>query len=351
MIACEWHNPYTQEAIKLQLPSEGVTAIFGASGEGKSSLLRFFAGLESCVEADKLSVNGEVWCGSPRVLSPRKRQVGYVPQQGALLSHLSVEGNVRFQRKHQLATFDQKLFEELVQVFQIEHLLKQMPDALSGGERQRCLMVLALLVDPKWLLLDEAFSGIGSHHKKALLKYIKAFAEKKNIPVCFVSHQLDEILLFADFLVLMKDSKPIVSGIMLDILNSHQPQGLMSKGKYQVVSMQVERVQDGLCTLKSGQFCLHVINSDVSFGEQVHIVISAKDVSVSLAQSHSSLLNQLPASIVGIECHKTEGFALITLNLGETKIFAQISMLSLKKLRLELGMQVVAQIKATALTL
>ena len=132
--------------VDLQLPGQGVTALFGHSGSGKTTCLRCIAGLERAHEA-YVEVNGQVWQDSVRkVFVPvHQRSLGYIFQEASLFPHLSVRANLEFGLRR-IPRSERRV--ELVQathLLGISHLLERMPAHLSGGERQRVGIARALL--------------------------------------------------------------------------------------------------------------------------------------------------------------------------------------------------------------
>ena len=120
-------------AIKESLDLSGITAVFGANGSGKTSLLRVIAGLESSTNGSLL-FRDEEWQGPSGILQPEARAIGYVFQDGRLFSHLDVKGNLQFPLKHGRRSGPIN-FDDTIRAFELDHLLERFPAALSGGER------------------------------------------------------------------------------------------------------------------------------------------------------------------------------------------------------------------------
>ena len=152
-------------AVALELPGRGVTALFGHSGSGKTTILRAVAGLERHPNG-YLDVNGAVWQDDARDLyvPTHQRALGYVFQEASLFSHLSVRGNLDFVLKRSKPA-DRTLFDHVLALLGIEHLLDRHTPDLSGGERQRVAIARALLTQPKILLMDEPLAALDGKRK------------------------------------------------------------------------------------------------------------------------------------------------------------------------------------------
>lgn len=156
--------------------------IMGASGCGKSSLLRALAGIHS-------EFHGEFKLNDERIdsISPWKRHFSFLPQSIQLLPHLNVKENILFPKN---SSFD----EEVVKGLEIHHLLDRMPRHLSGGEKQRVGLARSLCFKSKLLILDEPFSSLDARTKTRCLYFLDKYIHRQNIPVVVVSHHLDELL-------------------------------------------------------------------------------------------------------------------------------------------------------------
>jgi len=167
-----------------------VTALFGPSGAGKTTVLDLIAGLRratsACIELDG-RVRTDTAAG--REVPARERHVGYVPQDGALFPHLSVRGNLLYGSKVEGAGL-----ERVTGVLEIGHLMDRRIGGLSGGERQRVALARALLSSPRLLLLDEPLAALDEELKERVLVYLKAVRDEFRVPMLYVSHSTREVL-------------------------------------------------------------------------------------------------------------------------------------------------------------
>jgi molybdate transport system ATP-binding protein len=181
-----------------------VTAIFGPSGAGKTSLLDLVAGLRRAKSA-MIELNGKVLCDTAgRVNVPtRLRELGYVPQDLALFPHLSVKQNLLYGCKQQTDGNSLFGFEHVVQVLEIQTLIGRGVNDLSGGERQRVALARALLASPKLLLLDEPLASLDAKLKARIIPYLRRVREEFEVPMLYVTHDADEVIALCDEVVVM----------------------------------------------------------------------------------------------------------------------------------------------------
>lgn len=170
-----------------------ITAICGASGAGKSTLLALLAGLLKpmhgfvCLNDDTLTDAAQ-----HIYIPPHLRQVGLMWQDGQLFPHLSVRENLLYGYKLQTEEKRRFMPESVIELLEIVNLLDQQPRHLSGGERQRVALGRTLLAMPKLLLLDEPLNALNHSLKQPILQFLKQVPERFNIPLVYVTHQMDE---------------------------------------------------------------------------------------------------------------------------------------------------------------
>ena len=168
--------------------SARVTAIFGPSGAGKTSLLDAIAGLRR-LQRGRITFDDVVLSDLPA----RARRIGYVPQETALFPHLSVERNIRYGGRHNE--------QHVVEVLEIGHLLDRGVTALSGGEQKRVALARALLTAPRLLLLDEPLSGLDRPLRDRVMQFLQRVRDDFNVPMLYVTHDEDELAAIADDVV------------------------------------------------------------------------------------------------------------------------------------------------------
>jgi molybdate transport system ATP-binding protein len=197
----------------FQTQDAGITALFGASGTGKTSVINMVAGL-SRPDKGRIVVEDRVLFDSDRGidLPPEKRSIGYIFQDGRLFPHLTVRGNLTYGMKLTPPSRRYIGLDQAVDLLGIEPLLDRRPAKLSGGEKQRVAIGRALLTSPRLLLMDEPLSSLDGARKEEVLPFIAKLPRAFSIPVLYVTHSIDEIQRLADWLVLMEAGKSIAVG-------------------------------------------------------------------------------------------------------------------------------------------
>lgn len=181
-----------------------VTAIFGASGSGKTSLLEVIAGLRRPA-AGMVRVDGTAVTDAAKglFLRPERRGIGYVPQDGALFPHLSVRKNLLYGYEDRQSRPAGLNFEHVTEVLEIFALVDRPIDTLSGGEKQRVALGRALLAAPRLLLLDEPLAGLDAPLRERLLPYFLRVRDEFSIPMIYVTHSPDEVMALCDDVLLL----------------------------------------------------------------------------------------------------------------------------------------------------
>jgi len=181
-----------------------VTAIFGASGSGKTSLLEIIAGLRR-PSAGMVRVDGQVLTDAEthKFVRPEHRTVGYVPQEGALFPHLTVQQNLLYGSHGNRRQSAELTFEHVTEVLEIADLTARRIQTLSGGERQRVALGRALLAAPRLLLLDEPLAGLDAPLRERLLPYLARVRDEFGIPMLYVTHSPDEVMALCDDVIVL----------------------------------------------------------------------------------------------------------------------------------------------------
>jgi molybdate transport system ATP-binding protein len=193
--------------------SGGVTALFGASGTGKTSIINMIAGLLT-PDRGRIVLDGRtLFDTKERVNMPAwKRGVGVVFQEGRLFPHLSVKHNLDFGRWMRGHTADPKDFAHVVALLDIGHLLARRPGKLSGGERQRVAFGRALLMKPRLLLLDEPLASLDAARKQEILPYLERLRDDARVPMIYVSHDPAEVKRIATRVVKLEAGRVAAEG-------------------------------------------------------------------------------------------------------------------------------------------
>ena len=335
----------------LELPSRGVTAIFGSSGSGKSTLLRCIAGLEHPKQG-RLIVAGEVWQSGNTFLPTHRRPLGYVFQEANLFAHLSVRANLEFGRKRVAASMRRVEWAHIIALLGISELLERLPESLSGGERQRVAIARALLTSPRLLLMDEPLAALDHARKQEILPYLEKLHDELEIPVLYVSHAADEIARLADHLVVLEQGRVLANGPLGETLaRLDLPIQLGEDTGVVIDAVVLERDRTWhLARVAFPGGSLWVRDNGHPEGHHVRIRILARDVSLTHSKIEgSSILNTLPARIIAIADDTHPALALVRLDVGGSPLIARLTHRSAAALELKPGFDLWAQIKAVAL--
>jgi len=196
-----------------------VTALCGASGSGKTSLLSVIAGLRHPDEG-RICLRNRVLLDSAAGvnLPPEKRRIGYVFQEHLLFPHLNVRRNLLYGWQRRPAGARPVDFHRVVEVLELGGTLGHLPHTLSGGEKQRVALGRALLCGPELLLLDEPLAALDQPLKDRILDYVERILKEWHLPTIYVTHQMPEVKRLAQWLVIIEKGSVLYSGSTGDAL-------------------------------------------------------------------------------------------------------------------------------------
>ncbi|WP_300452267.1 molybdenum ABC transporter ATP-binding protein [Accumulibacter sp.] len=336
--------------IDLTVPGRGITGVFGHSGSGKTTCLRAMAGLERAANG-YFSIGDDVWQDESRRLfvPPHRRALGMVFQEASLFSHLSVLGNLRF--AEQRAPERRFALHEIAALLGIEHLLPRSTERISGGERQRVAIARALLASPHILLMDEPMANLDLRRRDEILPYLERVHHELSLPIIYVSHSPDEVARLADHLVLLDRGQCIASGPLKQVLSRLDlPPAFADDAGVVIETRLAAQEPDDLSRLEFAGIPILVPRRDEPVGTLLRCRIHARDVSLALEpQAHSSILNNVAATVVDLVPSDSPGQVLVRLDVAGEALLARITRRSADKLRIRPGLAVTAQVKAVAL--
>jgi molybdate transport system ATP-binding protein len=339
--------------VDVDVPTAGITAVFGQSGSGKTTLLRCLAGLERS-PTGFMQVGDEVWQDESRHrYEPiSRRRIGYVFQEPRLFPHLSVRSNLTYGFNRTPVPDRRLSVEQVVEVLGIAHLLDRRPHKLSGGEQQRIAIGRALLTSPKLLLLDEPLSSLDSQRKREIMPFIQGLYRELNIPVVYVTHSLHEILQLAQVVVFLRAGKSVASGSLNEVfsrLDLHRQLGPQLIGTVVDAVVAQHEQEFGLTRLELHGHPLYVPFQSRKSGETVRVHILSSDISLAIESCHhqTSALNVFPAIVT--EMREIDKVTVdVRLDVG-CPMVASITRKSAATLGLRPGQRVYAHIKSVAL--
>ena len=354
--------------VDLQLPAQGVSALFGPSGCGKTTLLRALAGLDRA--AGRVALGAEVWQddASGQWRPTHQRALGYVIQEAALFPHRTVQGNLDYGQRRAgraMPALAQGVSAAralapgtLIDLLGIGPLLHRRPATLSGGERQRVAIARALACGPRLLLMDEPLAALDAERKAEILPYLERLARTLALPIVYVTHAMDEVARLADHLVLLREGRVLAAGPLTELLARPDLLGLPWSRSDEVGVVISARVLAhdtayGLSHIGFAGGTLWLGQTGAAPGDRVRARVLARDVSVARqAPAQTSVLNVLPTVLQAIVPERSTvllRLALVGDGVDTTHLLARITRRSCDALALQVGDALFAQIKGVAL--
>ncbi len=288
--------------VDLHLPGKGITVLFGASGSGKTSILRCVAGLERAVSGF-VRIGDAVWQDDERGLfvPTWRRLLGYVFQEvPSLFEHLDVQRNLEYGLRRTATSADRNTLDEAVDLLGIRALLKRRPQALSGGERQRVAIARALVTEPRLLLLDEPLASLDLHRRREIMPWLERLRDQLAIPMLYVTHSMDELSRLADEVVVLDKGQAVAAGPISEVLAQGDLPALADEEAGTVIQGVVQECNSRwhLARVQLSAGCVLVRDIGLVPGNRVRLRILARDVSLTLDQpTRSSIQNHLPGVV------------------------------------------------------
>jgi len=335
--------------VDLQIPANGITAIFGVSGAGKTSLINAISGLTQ-PQRGRIALNDRLLFDAEQGISlpPEKRRIGYVFQDARLFPHYRVRGNLQYG----MAPPMKAQFDTLVSLLGLEALLPRFPLSLSGGEKQRVAIGRALLTAPDMLLLDEPLASLDLPRKRELMPYLQKLAKQVDIPMLYVSHSLEEILQLADNVLVLDAGRVKAFGPLERVWSSSAMRPWLPMSELtSVLRVQVlEQHPDyPMTALSLGDQHIWVSRVNQPVKTPLRIRIASADVSLALQPpQHSSIRNILPAQVV--ELVEVGDQVEVKLRIGISELWARITPWARDELGIRPDQWLYAQIKSVSVT-
>ncbi|MFB9136810.1 molybdenum ABC transporter ATP-binding protein ModC [Vibrio olivae] len=342
--------------VDLTIPGRGVTAIFGRSGAGKTSIINVLAGLIRPDSGHIVFKERTLFSRQERVNLPvNQRKIGYVFQEARLFPHYSVKGNLLYGVRQK----DEEYFKQVISLLAIEPLLSRYPHQLSGGEKQRVAIGRALLSKPDILLMDEPLASLDLPRKREVLPFLEQLAERVELPIIYVSHSLDEVLRLASHLVVIDNGKVAVNGRLEDVWasaamrpwQSYSEQSSLFDGtlveQWEKYALSKVMISDGVS--------LWIQHINMPLQSSVRVQIRANDVSLTKSKpNQTSIRNVLPATVLEIEAMESaednQSVAVKVELAPKSYLWARLTRWAVDDLVLNKGDLVFAQIKGVSIS-
>lgn len=339
--------------VSFDFPGEGLTALFGVSGSGKTTVLRCVAGLEKA--RGKVSVADEIWQDSDKgiFLPTYERSLGYVFQEASLFPHMTAAENLRFAAKRSGSRSSSRRLDEAVELLGISSLLDRKPAALSGGERQRVAIARAVATEPKIMLFDEPLAALDYARKSEILPWLKELRTQLRIPMLYVTHSPEEVVALADNLIVLEDGRIKASGGVEEVLADIQAPvdlggeiGVLLRGE-----LDAPDTEWHLQAFHAGSVTLIIPQTGLSAGSRLSVRVPARNVALSAEKpAASSYQNSIPAVVIETAACDDPSDCLVKLQCGDQVLISKITRKSAYELKAEPGARLWVLIKAVSLS-
>ncbi|GEM76392.1 molybdenum ABC transporter ATP-binding protein ModC [Vibrio sagamiensis] len=343
--------------IDLTLPRQGISALFGRSGAGKTTIINVISGLMTPSEG-QVSIGEHILFDSQQGINLpiHKRNIGYVFQDSRLFPHYSVRGNLLYG----MIKEDKQYFDTIVKLLAIDSLLNRFPISLSGGEKQRVAIARALLSKPDLLLMDEPLASLDLPRKREILPFLEELSHTVNIPIVYVSHSLQEIARLSNHLSILDHGRITTSGPLEKVWSSKEMLPWQSFNEHSNFFQGKVIEQNDTYAMTKVEFgpevFLWVQRIEAKLGSFIRLQVRSSDVSISLekpgATSIRNVLLGEVTSIVGAGCSKESHSVTVLLELAHScYMSANLTKWAVADLNLQVGNKVYVQVKGVAINL
>jgi len=264
----------------------GITILFGASGSGKTTVLRAVAGLTR-PDTGRIGVGDRTLFDAATGIDVpvERRRVGYVFQQLALFPHMSIADNIAYGLCSLPADERRARVSAIAESFRITGVLDHRPGQTSGGERQRAALARALVTEPSLLLLDEPLSALDRPIQSRIIEDLRRWNETHRIPVLYVTHGHREVFALGERVIVLEDGHVVATGSPHEVLDQPGRESLANLAGFENVfegTVIERRTAAGTmqCRIGVDHAELEVPLSSAGVGSQVRIAIRAGDILV-----------------------------------------------------------------------
>lgn len=329
----------------------GVTALFGRSGSGKSTIINAIAGV---ITPDEGLIVIDDWCllDTPRghALAPHRRRLGVIFQEGRLFPHLSVAQNLRYGELFGRSQMSRPERSHVIEMLGIGPLLSRRPGALSGGEKQRVAIGRALLRDSRLILADEPLASLDEARKAEILPYFERLRDETNVPILYVSHSPTEVARLATTIIALEAGKIVRQGPAVEVLADPMvtPAGMREAGAVLEAQIKTHHA-DGLTEIDAQGAALFLPRIAQAPGTPLRVRIPARDVMLSTQTPEGlSALNVLPGRITHLRLGDGPDL-LVSLSTQAGTVLSRITGRSADRMGLAVGRDIHAIVKTIAI--
>jgi len=337
--------------VAFAAPSAAV-ALFGRSGCGKTTLVDLVSGLLA-PDSGRIELDREVLFDSARGIdvAPERRRVGYVFQDPRLFPHYSVRGNLEYGARRTRAP-PRIDFDRVVELLALGALLERRPRELSGGERQRVAIGRALLAQPRVLLLDEPLASLDVERREEVLPYLERLRDELKIPLVYVSHQFEEVLRIATFVVLMDRGRVVAQGDVASIsLNPALRELIGDDAIGAVVDGRVVAIdaKTRFAEVAIGNGRVNIAGEALAVGQPVRLQLLARDLILALEVPRGLSVRNRLRGVVASVADDGHDASLVRIDIGGAQVIARITVQATEELALREGTLVWVLVKSAML--
>lgn len=328
-----------------------VTALFGPSGSGKSSVIEMIAGLRT-PDKGYIAAGEHVLFDSTTALdtAPEKRGIGVVFQDQLLFPHKNAEQNLRYGMRRARDEGPEIKFERVCAVLELDALLDRPMRGLSGGEKQRVALGRALLSRPRLLLMDEPLTALDDRLKLRILAYLDRAVQEWKLPAIFVSHAQAEVRRLADYVVVIDAGRVVAAGTPDEALAAPGAMALRdASGPMNVLRVGNLREDAGRWSGEVGGQRIVLPTMDKAPKGDVYVQVSPEAVLLSREDvAGVSARNHLQGTVRSIV--EIAGTCFVAVDAGQI-VWAEVTPAAVKELALKNGAPVFCLIKTHSLRL
>ena len=340
--------------VGFEAPAGAITALFGPSGGGKTTVLRAIAGLQAMDEA-AVSCGDGTWADTAAGLwvAPHRRPVGLVFQDYALFPHLTVREQLALSMGHRPASGRPARIDALLELVRLQDLGDRRPAALSGGQQQRAALARALARDPAVLLLDEPFAAVDWALRESLRRELVRLQRALSLTVLLVTHDFEDVAKLAAHLVVLERGAVTASGSVEALTGRNVVPGVSGWREPAVAldaRVDAHYPDRQLSVIAAGTLRLEVPAIAAPVGAPVRLQLAAREVILASRRPEGlSLHNVVEAEVVAVEPASHEALRLVHLSVGSTRLLSLVTADAAHKLALAPGRPVLALVKAVAI--
>ena len=330
-------------------PAGRCTAIFGPSGSGKTSLLHAIAGVGRI--AGSVHWQSTTWQDERVWVPAHRRRAALVTQGASVFPHLSVTANLQYAARRAGLPAASPRVEQVIDQLGLGAIANQKGGTLSGGEAHRVTLARALVATPPLLLLDEPLAALDREARLLALAALGHYRAREQT-MMFVTHSAAEVAQLADAVWVLENGTLVDSGPTEPLLARQPAESPLGRHAGVALAGRIESAasarEPAIFDCAAGRLRLA---TGLPAGSAARVRVLARDVSIALPPAgRSSILNVLTATVHEVVTEESDLLALVTLNVGNSRLIARLTVASLRQLDLHPGMQVLAQIKSASVT-